>query len=264
MIIYTLVERQPSKTVNLTNIYHPSKPRTIKVHHSVGKQRHLTSSLPGLHYYLGWKKGQRFLVHSWQSIQPWCTHRNSEKGNLSHMAGMCQTLHSQDAVKSSLRERSAREMQLFVQCDNQILQWQTPKCHMMNNCFTDQLWWEATGQGRGFARPDQRAQARLSLSVCGRVGSIFKQTGESFSLLQDCLWVLSLLAMQPIVCRFCPSDSPRESAVDVWKRDWKNTWNQNWKGSEHKDCKPGVQRGQEPCLLWGPPKGKPGVLWSCV
>lgn len=53
MLIYPLVERQPSKTVNLTYIYHPPKPQTIKLHHLVGKQSHLTSSLPGLHYYLG-------------------------------------------------------------------------------------------------------------------------------------------------------------------------------------------------------------------
>lgn len=52
MFIYPLAERQPSKTVNLTYIYHPSKPQTIKLHHSVEKQRLLTSSLPGLHYYL--------------------------------------------------------------------------------------------------------------------------------------------------------------------------------------------------------------------
>lgn len=53
MSIYPLLERQPSKTANLTYIYHPPEPQTIKLHHSMGKQRHFTSSLPGLHYYLG-------------------------------------------------------------------------------------------------------------------------------------------------------------------------------------------------------------------
>lgn len=45
MSIYPLPERQPSKTADLTHIYHPPQPQTIKLHHSMGKSTCISPAL---------------------------------------------------------------------------------------------------------------------------------------------------------------------------------------------------------------------------
>lgn len=95
MLIYPLVERQPSKTVNLTYIYHIPKPRTIKLHRSVGKQRHLTSSLPGLHYYPAEKRDNNSLYTAGNQ-----SNLDAPTGTARKATSESQGMHMPDTVQS--------------------------------------------------------------------------------------------------------------------------------------------------------------------
>lgn len=186
------------------------------------------------------------------AINPTLMHpqEQQERQHLGHMEWTWQTLYSQDAVTSGLKETSKINAAV---CADVTIRSYSDKLTNATWETTAVAWLVSVRPEKEVCKTRTKSTGQTLLSMCGRVGFTFKQTGESLPLLQDCQWVPFLLAIQSTVCRFCPSDSTQTIFWCVKKTP----------------LSPGYQIKIKTANMLSKEDKNPaccraGVLWSCV